>query len=93
MREKSFAQGLVVRKMVELGLEARLTQRHQSQLFSYLSPCASGVAYSGSGVCVCVCVICTQCHLEEHDICQTINLRAISVLRFQQSLTIFFEFL
>lgn len=65
----------MVRKMVELGLEARLTQSCQSQFLCYLSPCASGVAYSGSGVCVCACHL-HKCYLKGHDSCQTINLRA-----------------
>lgn len=55
VREKSFAQGFVIRKMVQLDLEARLTQNCQSQVFCYLSPCASGVTYSGRCVSMCVC--------------------------------------
>lgn len=61
----------MARKMVELGLEAWLTQSHQSQLF-YLPAQVASPTQIG------VCVICIECCLEGCDICQPINLRGIS---------------
>lgn len=72
VKEKSVAQCLVVRKVMELGLEARLAQSYQSQLLCSPLPCTSGVTYSGSRVCV---ICCTE-HCD--DMCQTNRLGTIA---------------
>lgn len=89
LRGKSFAQALSIRKLVGLGRETRLTQKPSIPIpLLLVSLCKWSRLFRKACVChtVCVCVshsvrVCvfyTQCCLEERDICQTTNLKAIS---------------